>query len=54
MDELKKYIAENFYFLKKEQVEKVTSSLLEFCKKNNISNLKVIGSGESSITFEYK
>lgn len=53
MDELKKYIAENFYFLKKEQVEKVTSSLLEFCKKNNISNLKVIGSGESSITFEY-
>lgn len=53
MDDLKRYIAENFYFLQSEQVEKITTSLIEFCAKNNIANLKVIGSGESSITFEY-
>ena len=53
MEDLKKYIAENFYFLQPEQVEKITTSLIDFCKKNNIANLKVIGSGESSITFEY-
>jgi len=53
MEDLRKYIAENFYFLQPEQVEKITMSLIEFCTKNNIANLKVIGSGESSITFEY-
>ncbi len=53
MKELKKYIAECFSFLNPEQVDKITSSLVDFCSKNNIANLKVIGSGESSITFEY-
>lgn len=53
MEDLKKYIAENFYFLKPEQVEKITASLIDFCTKNNIANLKVVGNGESSITFEY-
>lgn len=53
MEELKKYISECFSFLNPEQVDKITSSLVGFCSKNNIANLKVIGSGESSITFEY-
>ena len=53
MKELKKYITQNFYFLKEEQVENIITFLIDFCKKNNISNLNVIGSGESSITFEY-
>lgn len=52
MDELKKYIAENFDYLSSEQVEKVTLSLLDFCFKNNIVNLKIIGDGESSLVFE--
>ena len=38
MDDLKRYIAENFYFLQSEQVEKITTSLIEFCTKNNIAN----------------
>ena len=53
MDNLKKYIAENFYFLQPKQIEKITISLIDICTKNNIANLKVIGSGESSITFEF-
>ena len=53
MDDLKRYIAENFYFLQSEQVQKITTSLIEFCTKNNIAKLNVIGNGESSITFEY-
>lgn len=53
MEELKRYIAESFDFLNPAQVEKITLSLVDFCSKNNIANLKVIGTGESSITFEY-
>ena len=53
MDDLKRYIAENFYFLQPDQVEKITTALIDFCKENNIAKLNVIGSGESSITFEY-